>query len=118
MGAYISRPKVAVSTTVGSIARGLGGGVGLGDCAGKRGPRVVFQQERQHPFQEWEEGREALSADPGIGSVIRGHALQHKGKCFNCFEKHLKIFKGCFPLATPCQALGSQQVFLLMADQA
>jgi hypothetical protein len=29
--------------------------------------RVVFQQERQHPLQKWEEGRKALSADPGIG---------------------------------------------------
>ena len=88
MGAYISRPEAAVSTTVGSIARGLGGGVGLGDCAGKRGPRVVFQQERQHPFQEWEEGREALSVAPGIGSVIRGHAVQHKGKHFNPWVLH------------------------------
>ncbi len=39
-------------------------------------------------------------------------------KPFKCVEKHLEILKGCFPLATPCQALGSQQIFLLMTDQA
>ena len=79
---------------------------------------VVAHQERQHPFQKWEEGRKGLGSNPGIGGIVRGHAVQHKGKPFKCFEKHLEILKGCFPLATPCQALGSQQVFLLMTDQA
>ncbi len=118
MGAYISRLWAAVGATVGAIARGFGGGIGLGNCAGKGGPGVVAHQKRQHPFQKWEEGRKVLGENPGIGSVVRGYAVQHKGKSFKCFEKHLEILKRCLPLATPCQALGSQQVFLLMTDQA
>ena len=117
MRAYISRLRAAVGATVGAIARVFGVGIGLGDGAGKGGTGVVAHQKRQHPFQKWEEGRKGLGSNPGIGGKLRGHAVQHKGKPFKCFEKHLEILKGCFSLATPCQALGSQQVFLLMTGQ-
>ncbi len=59
-----------------------------------------------------------LGSDTRIGGVVRGHALQHKGKTFNWIEEYLKILERCFPLATPYQALESQQVFLLEVDQA
>ncbi len=87
---------------------GLGGGGGLGDCAGKRGPGVVFQQERQHPFQEWEEGREALGADPGIGRVIRGHAVQHSNTRGNALtvSRNISKFLMVFPLGHSVSGVG------------
>jgi hypothetical protein len=75
MGAYISRPgEATVGTTVGPIARGLGGGVGLGDCAGKKGTWVRFSAGTAASLSRMGRGSRGSECRfaSGIGSVVRG----------------------------------------------